>query len=110
MTTLSRVRSRGPGLSALELGGGPGQVVDPGPYPRGCEVARDREIQRLVDEANRRRATECTGKVRYASAQSADVARSRMRIKMDCEVNAYLCIFCDAWHIGRAYGTKRRPA
>lgn len=51
----------------------------------------------------RRRATGCTGKVKYPTQRHAKKSlrwRNRHGGKTDRGLQAYRCEFCDGWHLG----------
>ena len=51
--------------------------------------------------------TNCRRKVRCATSYDAIVAAWRMQFKNPyAKLNAYLCRYCDGWHIGNAYNRR----
>ena len=47
------------------------------------------------------RESACGSKIDYKSEESAERAASAMSLKYEKDMEAYPCVFCFGWHIGR---------
>lgn len=50
----------------------------------------------------------CDGKVNYRNEVPAVRAAGRMTVKLGKQLEAYPCVWCSGWHIGRTMTTEER--
>lgn len=71
--------------------------------------AAEREMHLSAGRAYGREAT-CGKKIDYRSEETAARAAERMMAKGSKELEAYPCVWCNGWHIGRAMTPEERSS